>query len=407
MIRVLFVDDEPAVLEGLENRLRRQRKKWKMTFACGVEEAMAALEAGRFEVIVSDVRMPGMDGAEFLLNVRQRWPHMVRLVLSGQSDREQMLRSLPIAHQVLSKPCGLDTLQTAIERAYALDRFVAAPEVREALSNVTELPMLPRLYLRLSESLEDDAPSLRDLGAIVAEDVAVTARLLQVVNSAFFGLARPMVSAEDAAAYLGVNALRSLVLSVELFTRLAAKSDLGGFSLEALQAHSLHAARAAHQLVTEPEAAKVAFSAAMVHDVGRLVLAASVPDYYPAVRRAAEAGSRPLYAVEQEVHGFTHAQAGAYVLSLWGLPFPVVEAVAHHHEPSRSGEDAFGAVGAVHVGETIAHYWEDAGSGGPAGRLERANARLDRVYLERVGKPAEVQGWSILGPDEEPARRAG
>lgn len=108
--RVLFVDDEQEVLEGLRNLLRRNRHEWDMVFALGGYEALAELSRGTVDVVVTDMRMPGMDGAQLLAQVKTVSPSTARLVLSGHAEKEAILRALPVAHQFLSKPCGGGTL---------------------------------------------------------------------------------------------------------------------------------------------------------------------------------------------------------------------------------------------------------------------------------------------------------
>ncbi len=388
MIRALFVDDEPAVLEGLENRLRRLRRRWTMSFAVGGERALEALDQGPIDVVVSDMRMPGMDGAEFLTRVRDKYPHVVRIILSGQTSHEQVLRALPVAHRFLSKPCDSVLLEAAVERASTLHSLLHDERIRAVVGGVTKLPSAPDLYVRLTEMTGRVDASASEIAEVVAQDVTMTGRILQLVNSSYFGLSREMVTAREAVAYLGANTVRALVLTVGLFAAFEKRGALEGFSLERLQQHALRTAGIASSLVSDPDETKVAFTAAVLHDVGALVMATLSPERCVQATNLATSTDRALEECERELHGFGHAEVGAALLSLWGLPYSVVEAVAFHHRPNAFRGDEFGAVGAVHVADRLVHEFD-------AERGERppARAELDVDYLERMNVEHRVTAW--------------
>jgi DNA-binding NtrC family response regulator len=119
MIRILFVDDDQDILAGLRNRLRAQRSRWDMVFVQSGYEALEELELASFDVVVSDMRMPLMDGAELLAQVKDRHPDVARIVLSGDAERDAVQRALPIVHQFLTKPCDGNVLRAAIEQVLA------------------------------------------------------------------------------------------------------------------------------------------------------------------------------------------------------------------------------------------------------------------------------------------------
>jgi putative nucleotidyltransferase with HDIG domain len=384
MIRLLFVDDEEAVLEGLENRLQRMHKRWAMTFAVGPERALALLENERFDVIVTDMRMPGMDGAELLSRVRDRYGHMVRLVLSGQTSKDAILRALPIAHQVLAKPCDVTALADAIERACALRGILEDTAVRALVAEIDGVPVAPALHHALTRALESEHTGLAKIGAIIEQDPSMTARLLQIVNSAYFSPGRSLSSASEAVSYLGVEAVRSLVLSIELFGGIGLSQKLG-IDVAKLQRHSLLTARIAARIVEDESQRSVAFSAAVLHDVGKLVLASAPYDYYEPVRGLAQLEGIAEEVAEQRLHGFSHAEVGAYLLAIWGLPYPIVEAVAHHHYPSRAKELGFGPIAAVHVAN---HLADELMAGGPAAPAQNFDAEL----LDKFGS-VRLASW--------------
>src|SRR5208337_2001432 len=238
MRRVLFVDDEPRILEGLRRMLRPQRHEWEMAFAPGGEAALALMEASPFDVIVSDMRMAGMDGATLLCRVRELYPQMVRIVLSGHTELSTALRVVPVAHQFLAKPCDAEMLRVAIERACHLKALLHDDSIRRTVGALCELPSLPRTYHALTLALADPDTSIQRIAGIVELDVGISTKVLQLVNSAFFGIARSITNIQNAVSYLGISTLKSLVLSVEVFRVFTPKRHLEGFSLEDLQRHA-------------------------------------------------------------------------------------------------------------------------------------------------------------------------
>ena len=128
-LSVLFVDDEPNVLDGLRRSLRGFRREWDMRFAPGGAAALAILGEAQADVVVSDMRMPGMNGDELLAEVRRRHPQTVRIVLTGECAREAMTRVTTLAHRVLTKPCDPDELRSAIQQAFALQGLLLGPHL--------------------------------------------------------------------------------------------------------------------------------------------------------------------------------------------------------------------------------------------------------------------------------------
>jgi len=366
MRRVLFVDDEPRILEGLRRMLRPQRHEWEVAFAPGGEAALAMMEALPFDVIVSDMRMPGIDGATLLCRVREQYPQMVRIVLSGYTELSAALRVVPVAHQFLAKPCDAEMLRVAVERACHLKALLSDDSIRRTVTGLGDLPSLPRTYQALTQALADPDTSLQKVAKIIEQDVGISAKVLQLVNSAFFGIAHSMTNIQSAVSYLGINTLKNLVLSVEIFRAFKPKRDLPTFSLEKLQQHAQLATHIAARLPVPKHLAEIAVVAGMLHDVGKLILAWKLSEHFEEVLAEALETRCPVYKVEQREDGFSHAEIGAYLLGLWGLPYSVVEAVALHHGPNRVPHQNFDAISAVYVANFLAHELEQSSGGGPA-----------------------------------------
>src|SRR5579864_9244509 len=217
--RILFVDDEPPVLEGLRTRLHKLHTKWSMTFVDGGAVAVERMQENPYDVIVSDMRMPGMDGAKLLEIVSGRWPQTIRVVLSGYAELQQTIRLVPVAHQYLSKPCQPQQLENVIDRCLALHELLNQPGLRSLVGRIRGLPMLPRIYAALQGIVKDERVTLADVAQLVGSDSALAARVLQIVNSAFFRLARRISNIEQAVSYLGFQSIRNLAMSVEIFSR--------------------------------------------------------------------------------------------------------------------------------------------------------------------------------------------
>ena len=390
MKALLFVDDEAKVLQGLQRQLRTMRNEWEMNFVESGPQALALMAVKPIDVVVSDMMMPGMDGSQFLAEVSQRHPHTVRIVLSGHAARETILSLVGPAHLYLSKPCDGEELRRAITRAFSLRDMLENEKLKRLATRIQKLPTLPALQRQLTEELQKEDPSPQVVGQIIAHDVGVTTKILQLVNSAFFGISQSISSPTEAVMYLGLGTIRSLTLSLQIFSPF----ELGlepAFTLEHFMAHSWRTAMMARH-IAEAEGAdyKLAdqcFLGGLLHDVGRLVLASELRHEYTATLELAARRNLPLWRVEQESFGATHAGVGAYLLGLWGLPNVIIEAVRLHHHPDLSNETGFSPVTAVHVANTFAHIL-----GGAEGR-NSPNGHLDLEHLARLGLANRLADW--------------
>ena len=218
--RVLFVDDEALVLQGLQRSLRPLRNEWEMVFLDSAEAALAAMEQQPFDVLVTDMRMPRVDGAQLLQDVRERFPQTVRFVLSGHSDRETVMRAVVPAHQYISKPCDVEELKQKLARAFAIQEVLQDAALRRLVSQLPSVPSLPSLYVQITNALQAEEGSLSEVARIISQDMGMCARILQLVNSAFFGLPSRITSPAQAVSLLGFDNVQALVLSIGIFSQL-------------------------------------------------------------------------------------------------------------------------------------------------------------------------------------------
>ncbi|MGH9595044.1 MAG: HDOD domain-containing protein, partial [Bryobacteraceae bacterium] len=389
MKRILFVDDEPRILDGLQKMLQPHEDQWEMAFAPGGQAGLAMMEAASFDVIVSDMRMPGMDGAELMRLVRERHPNAVRIILSSQTELESAYRAVPVAHQFLLKPCDPDALGIAIERATSLFEVLNSKMLATMLGSMQELPSLPRTYYELRETLAKPDVSLEEIEAIVEQDIAISAKILQLVNSAFFGVRREISTVKMAVSFMGLDILQNLVLSVEVFRAYELSQFVPGFSFEALQRHSQLTAQIAARLEAGREPAGTGVVTGLLHDLGELVLAERTPAHFARAIEGAHREHCPLYEAEEKLIGISHAEVGAYLLSLWGLPCPIVEAVAHHHHPQRVPSKSLDTLAIVHIADVLADEIESGKS--HSGRVDAPAISME--YLESLGVAGKLDGW--------------
>jgi len=387
MKHILFVDDEPAVLSGLRNSLRRHRKVWNMTFVSSGPEALATLQERSFDVIVTDMRMPGMDGATLLTHVKADHPGTVRIVLSGHAELEAALRAVPVAHQFLAKPCDPGTLEAVVERACRLQELVGDDQLHAIIGHIDRLPPAPRIYSRILEVLANPESTLQDLADLIEQDVSISAKLLQLVNSAFFAVGAPITDVASAVSRVGFDTVKNLTLASEVFA--ATPPPTHGFSSESFQAHCLLTARITRELMIHTDRRDDAFMVGLLHDIGKLLLVSEMPNQWEAAMTVSHADGIPFHEAEQQVHGVTHAEIGAYLLGLWGLPYPIVEAVGNHHAPHRVPSRELDLVVAVHVADALA--WELVPPDVPSPRP--ATPRMDDACLEKLGLSEELEGW--------------
>lgn len=394
---ILFVDDEQNVLDGLRRMLRPMRSEWDMTFVCGGKEALDTLEKVRCDVIVSDLRMPGMSGDQLLAEVRRRYPWVVRLVLSGQAGNESTLKSVGAIHQFLQKPCDEETLRSTIARTAALGDLFADDSLRSLVSELESLPSLPSHHEELMVQFQMPGVSPRLIGESIGKDVAMSAKILQLVNSAFFGLRRHVGSPADAVMLLGMDTVRSLVLAMQVFSQVA-RAEIEGFSQQTLLAHSLSVSNVAKSIaiahgMSETEV-EDAYLAGLLHDVGKLVLAAKRPDEFACAIADARSGRISGEESERRAIGASHSEVGAYLLGLWGFAPSIVDAVLHHHHPGDYACDHFSATTAVHIANAIVSANPDTAS---ADALD-----VDREHLTRIGAAAQLAVWWDARPRSVP-----
>ena len=389
MKKILFVDDEPAILEGLQDSLRKHRRRWDMTFACGGEAAISEMTTKDYDVVVSDVRMPGVGGVDVLQYAKDQHPKTIRIALTGFADEKSTIKLTTLAQRYLTKPCAVDDLDEAISRDSGLVDAFDNPIVQKLAGSAGRLPSSNNTQQLLLDRLNSTDGSIDDIAKVIEEDLALTAKILQLANSSFFRRQASVVSARHAVSYLGVDVIRSLVLADQLFERSQEIPKMDYFDIDSLRRHSLLTSTIAREISPNSEMASVAMTAGLLHDVGKIIIALEMPEL---IARLVDVPSGAPYewidsATEREILGCTHAEIGGYFLNLWGVPTSVVEAVTFHDDPAAVFSREFDAVGVVHVSNYLAHW------GASKENSDTIENKLSRDYMESVGMVDNEELW--------------
>ena len=375
--RLLFVDDEPLVLQGLQRTFHGMRSQWDMTFVGGGEEALTTLARQPYDAIITDMRMPRMDGAQLLDKVKELYPQVVRIVLSGQANRETVLRSAGPAHQYVSKPCDPQELKSRLAQAFAMRDLLQNAAVRALVAGLKSIPSLPGLYYEIQAELQSEDASLKKIAEIVSKDAGMTAKILQLANSAFMGARYDISSPTQAVTLIGTEMVRALVLSVHVFSQFA---DPTSSDYATLWEHSIAVACLAQRVAVGERCAKAlvdeSFTAGILHEIGKLVLLAEMPKAYAELLAGLAARPGSLASAERERFGCTHADLGAYLMSIWGLPQSLVHAVAYHDRPGESVEKRLSSLTIVHGADAIVSS--------SCGSLILQDVEWDEKYLQEL-----------------------
>jgi putative nucleotidyltransferase with HDIG domain len=397
MNRVLLVDDEPNIVQGLSRMMRCVRDEYETRYALSGAEALRIMAEWPADVIVSDMRMPGMNGVELLNRIAAEYPEAVRLILSGHTDREVIMQSAVVAHQFLSKPCDAQTLVHTLRRAASVRSLLREPAIRNAVGRTMQLPCLSSTYDNLMVVLGTAGCSANDVAGVVSKDVVLTAKVMQLVNSGFFGAARRVDSIVDAITCLGIDVIRALVATIEAFDGFKATFD--DAQIRGVFHHSLRVAELAKNIaafeglsIADQEDALLA---GMLHDIGKLILARAYPDRY-AEALLTDGELWPDQALERYTIGASQAEVGAYLLGLWGFQIHVVEAVAFHDRPDACRAPVFSLTTIIHAANILADV--------PTDKPFQGSLSLDYEYLRCVGKLDHVNSWASL--EKEPRRAA-
>lgn len=384
--RVVFVDDDPLVLRSIRRLMSRSLASWDLVFASSGDEALAAMAAAPVDVVVSDLNMGQMDGAALLQQVQDQAPEVVRIILSGSTSREEACLTTSVAHQFLAKPFDSSELSATLTRALSMRGILGDDRLRQLVAGANELPAVPALYVALTEILRRDDASLVDVAALVEQDPAASARMMQLTCSSFIGRRTPPRNIREAVIYVGVKVVKALVLTHHIVTQF--KTRLPGVSADQVQEHGTRTGALASLMLAGSDLADDAFLAGMLHGVGRLLLASRTPRRYRQVLQVHTRDGVSLARAERDLLGASHAEVGAYLFGLWGLPHSIVDAVATCHRPTAIQGDDLGVAAAVYLASRLI---DDPDA--PVSACGDDHQHLDAGLVERLGGTTALEGW--------------
>ncbi|MEJ2155101.1 MAG: response regulator [Desulfobacteraceae bacterium] len=393
---ILFVDEEKFVHKALKRSFRKMRQEWDMRFSANPSEAMEILNNEPIEVVVTETVFQGESGLDFLKVVREGHPNSVRIILSGYSDQDVILKSVDLAHQYLAKPCEDEALKSTINRAFMMKELLDQRALKEIVSQIDSLPTLPAIYVELVEELKSEDASIEKIGDMISKDIGLTAKILKMVNSSFFGLRQQITSPAKAVSMLGLDLIKAIVLTSGTFDKFK-HLKFHGFSLEQMWQHAMLTGAFSKNIAREGgldrKGSDTAFMAGLLHDIGKLLIAAYLPDSYRLINKLIEQKPLSMAQAETVVLGTTHAGVGAYLLGLWGLPDDILEAAAFHHNPIQSSGNGLSSTAIVHVANALAE------SGKNIHQTEGVIDGIDYDYLQKMGILSNLEAWRSICAD--------
>jgi HD-like signal output (HDOD) protein/CheY-like chemotaxis protein len=392
--KILFVDDNENVINGIRRQLRPFRDEWELYFADNGVTALELMQNHAIDLIVSDMVMPGMRGDTLLKQVSKLHPATVRMILSGYSDEENLRSGLEVAHQYMSKPCTAEMLREVISQVFKIQACVNNPRIIASIGDINSLPSLPKIYNELTRAIADENTTMQKISSIFTRDMVLSAKLLQLINSPYFGLNRKISDINEAVNLIGVKKLSSLVLSVHVRNAFSVTNPQLDRYMEFLW---LNAAKVSDLALLIAQAEELsddrpqqAYLGGLLHNLGLLIFLSQGGDKMTALLQQIKTTDTPVSELESTIFGFTRCEAAAYVLSLWKIPPRIIESILLQKNPQDTEYEGVNALTAVHVAACLLQPSEDQGYG----RL--FEIQLNASYLERIHKLNKLPQWQVL-----------
>ncbi len=346
------------IADDLRFGLCRPESGWNLTFVADGGEALMAMNASGYDLLITELSLPDMEAADLLTKTRESHPGVVRFVLTADDNRERMLRAVSQSHQFLAKPIKMEALQMQVSNSLALRTVLTDNKLHERIAQIRSLPTLPSTYNQLVSEMQSEMASMQKVANLIKQDVSITAKLLQMTNSAFFGLQTRVENPLQAANLLGMDTVKSLVLTAGVFSQFD-DPGLPGFSIETIYNHSLAVGSGARHYANAfglgRKQAEDALMAGMLHDIGKLVMMTNFRDELAQSLAIAQQEKIPMHAAEKKVLGVSHCEIGAHLLSLWGFSDSILEAVTLHDTPANSTCPMVNILASVHIANALDH----------------------------------------------------
>ena len=386
---ILLVDEDELVLKSLTRSLRKLPGEWQVHYAEGVFTASDILADVPIDILISEIRLAGDNGRMLLETAREVRPQAARIILTGQVDPNAIFQFYGLAHQLLAKPWDNKVLIETIQRSYLVRGLLANPHMQAILNQIDNLPTIPEVYLELERQLKAEDISLADISSSVIRDPSLTVKIMQIVNSPYYGLPLKVVDPEKAVGLLGIDFLKGILLASGLF-QTDAQAGKHTALIDRLWEHSIHTSSIIKQIAKmeslEGDIADTSAIAGLLHDVGKIILGVHFPDEAAAVYQLVQERKLPRWKAELKVLGTTHAEVGAYLLGLWGMPIDLLQAILCHHQPILQNHNGINPQVLLHAANAIVNA-QDAGD--CRGRLQD----LDYDFFRRSNLTDRLSRW--------------
>jgi HD-like signal output (HDOD) protein len=383
--RILFIDDEPALLESLTRVMRPLKNEWEIQVERSPQAALDRLSKERFDVVVTDLRLPVLNGVPVVSQVMERSPDAIRVTLSSPVEPANQQITLPPSHHVMARSDDLENLRETVERISRMRVRMHDENMRALISEIDGLPAVPAVCHELNRTLAQNDFSMREVASVVEKDPAICAKILQLVNSPFFGLNRKLTQLHDAVSYLGTSMLKNLVASVTLWRTLEGVRPSAIAQLSRVHGRCQRVGGLARRMMSKDRVrAEEAFVSGLLHDIGVTMLIAYLPERYDRITAEMLNTGLSFYEVERSLYSVDHAEIGAHLLDAWGLPFQVLEAVAFHSSAPNLRHTRLEPGDAVYIAQALLDARD---------RDQHLDECIDTSYLEQLGVQDQLAEW--------------
>lgn len=335
--KILFIDDQENILQSLKLSLRGKRTEWDMSFAQSGQEALSMFQQIWPDVVVTDMRMPNMDGGVVLKNIQKLKPDVGKIILSGYSDKETVFKNIQHANEYLSKPCKTSDLVEAINNTLKSNVMIENETIKKIVSEIETIPSSPEAYNNLISLLSKDDTTPEEIGKVISQDIALSTILMRIANCAFFNFPTPAQNITHAVKMMGQQTLLNITKASHLFENIGSLEN-PRFSINMLWDHSLRVAQFAKTIAYDAGLSESlhndCFMAAMFHDIGKFIIASRMEREFSEIITLVEEEQCPVYSAERQILGTTHADIGAYLLARWGFSHSQISIIRTHHDES-------------------------------------------------------------------------
>ncbi len=394
--RLLFIDHDPAVLDAYRQALASMSTLWTIDCVQSKSEAVAAATQNPPDILVAALEADEEKDLDALSQISKAAPHAHAFIAINEERTARLQATLETNWRYLPRPCPADRLLFECQRCLALDSWLENPLIKEIVASRAEFQSLPPLYLKIVSLINSPHASTDQIAEAISTDLAFSSKVLETVNSSFYAFEDKVSDIAEAVSILGLDSIKNLALAIQLFNRAGQSAERHALVNE-LWHHSVSVAVVARRIslyeTEDSKSAEEAYSAGLLHDIGKLVLLDAAPEAFAEARHLSRDDSIPLWQAETQTIGCNHAELGAYLLATWDLPEALSEAAALHHQPVNRCRSGFPAVAAVYVANTIVRQ---------RGNANHPDAIPDQDFLVGIGKTDSWEDWQEIAVGNPP-----